>query len=121
MSDNSLPVESTSSDKIYELLDALQKISEYNIEYYRKDQSLNGTKLVHLFEGIIENLNGTRPIIKEIEEFAFHYDFDETTPSNGYRSFISIYKAAAKYCLKVSTYIYENKKKLLFRKQIYVK
>jgi hypothetical protein len=121
MSDKKFKSGSKSSDEIYNLLDDLQKVTEYNLEFYRHDKSSNGIRLLNAFNEIKDNLNSTRPIIKQFEDFCSEYDYDEKIIGNGYRSWIFIYTAAVKYTKKISKYIHENKQNLLFRKQIYVK
>lgn len=108
-------------ETVYELIDDLQKLSELNIECYRSDSTASGQRLLTALNGIKENLEKSRPIIKQVDEFAHQYDFDVNTPGNGYSGFVVIYKAAVKHSLKIARYTNENKNSLLFRKQVSIK
>lgn len=101
--------------------EALKSIICNNIDYYKSDESMNGLKLHGAFLGIIDNLDEARPLIQEIELFCSVYDFDATTPGNGYRSFIKIVDCAINHTLKIVKYVTENRSSLLFRKNNYTK
>lgn len=109
------------NENVYESIDSLQKMCELNIEYYRNDTSTSGSRLLSILNGIKENLENARPIVKQVDDFAHEYDYDINTPGNGYRSFIVIYKQAVKHSFKIAKYINDNKNSLLFRKQISIK
>lgn len=49
------------------------------------------------------------------------YDFDESTPGNGYRSFVVFVQACFKHALELCNYVAVNKDSIIFRKGIYVK
>lgn len=101
--------------------EALKSIVCNNIDYYKSDESMNGLKLHGAFLGIIDNLDEAQPLIQEIEFFCKSYDFDATTPGNGYRSFIKIFDCAINHTLKIVKYVTENRSSLLFRKNNYTK
>lgn len=110
-----------SDEEKYLIIDDLIKMSMSNVEFYSDDQSSMGLKLNGIFTKLIEKLEKSVPVIKEIESFAGLYDFDENTPGNGYRSFVFIFDAAVKHTEKIAVYITENRGSLMFRKSVYMK
>lgn len=62
-----------------------------------------------------------KPLITEIEEFMAEYDFDASTPGNGFRSFLMVFESAVHHSMKLSKYVTENRSGLLFRTNIYMK
>ena len=109
------------AEEKYLIIEDLIKMSMSNVEFYSDDQSSVGLKLHGIFTKLIEELEKSIPVIKEIESFAGVYDFDENTPGNGYRSFVFIFDAAVKHTEKICIYITENRGSLLFRKSVYMK
>lgn len=109
------------SAKKYEKVDELIKLCVNNDEFYRHDKSFAGSRMCIAFEKLNDNLEKSSPIIREVESFAHLYDYDESTPGNGYRSFIFIFDAALDYSMKVCQYINDNRGSLLFRKSVYIK
>lgn len=109
------------ADEKYILIDDMITMSTSNLDFYQSDKSFVGVKLHSSFEKVIEYLKKSVPVVKEIESFAGKYDFDESTPGNGYRSFIYIFDAAVRHANKICKYITENRGNLLFRKSVYMK
>lgn len=103
--------------KIHELI----KICISNDNFYKHDKSFAGSRMCIAFETLHENLIKYEPIVREVEGFAHIYDFDGSTPGNGYRSFIFIFNAALDYAVKTCQYINDNRGSLLFRKSTYLK
>lgn len=109
------------SEEKYLIIDELIRTSMTNLDFYDEDQSSVGIKLHATFIKLIETLQKSVPVIKEIESFVAVYDFDEHTPANGYRSFVHIFDAAVKHTERICNYITENRGSLLFRKSVYMK
>lgn len=103
------------------MYDQLMKVCENNREYFNKGKGQLEAQMSENFRRIQEFLKQLELLIKELESFAGEYDFDESTPGNGYRSFIFIFDAAVKYVERVSTCVVEKRGKLLFRKSSYAK
>ncbi|CAG9797696.1 unnamed protein product [Chironomus riparius] len=119
--DNSVNFCVSDSDEKYKIVNELITMCMNNIEHYTTDKSFAGTRLCFNFEKLKDYLDKSVPVIKEIEEFAPYYDYDENTPGNGYRSFVFIFECALKYSMKTCQYITENRASLLFRKNLYLK
>lgn len=109
------------ADEKYLIVDELIKMSVSNAAFYKDDQSFIGVKLCSIFTKLIDVLQKSVPVIKEIESFAGLYDFDEKTQGNGYRSFVYIFNSAVNHANTICTYITDNRGNLLFRKSVYMK
>jgi len=109
------------TEEKYVIINGLIDMSVSNVEYYSLDQSSLGVKLHAIFKKLIDVLNKSVPVIREIESFAAEYDFDAMTPANGYRSFVYIFNSAVKHTEKICKYITDNRASLLFRKSSYMK
>lgn len=109
------------ADEKYYIIDELIKMSVSNVEFYHRDKSFIGVKMHATFEKLIQLLEQSVPVIKQIESFAGDYDFDAITQGNGYRSFAYIFHCAVVHTEKVCKYILENRGNLLFRKSVYLK
>lgn len=60
-------------------------------------------------------------LVQQIEAFAYKYDFDEHTPGNGYRSFISVNNACIEYGLGICKNLLASRSTMFFRKKFYMK
>lgn len=113
--------DSIKSTNYFALYEAFEDLCKNNIEYFRTDETENGFRLHGAFISLIDHLEIARKYVTEIKEFAHEYDFDETTPGNGYRSFLLVVRACLTHSLKLSSYIMQNRSSLLFRKSMYMK
>jgi hormone-sensitive lipase len=111
----------TKAEDKFGIINEMIEMSVSNAAFYERDQSSVGVKLRGIFEKLIECLRKSVPVIKEIESFAGQYDFDESTPGNGYRSFVFIFEAAVRHAQKTCKYITDNRASLLFRKSSYMR
>lgn len=103
------------------LFHVLRELCTNNIEYFSKDDSLNGAKLHSSFQALVLHIELAKKRVAEIQLFAHEYDFDEHTPGNGYRSFIVVVDCCIKHSIKLCRNILENRSSLLFRKSMYFK
>jgi hormone-sensitive lipase len=114
-------INATIEGKKYEKIRDLIKLCDENDKFYKNDKSFAGTRMCMAFEKLNEGLVKSEPILREVDSFAHIYDFDESTPGNGYRSFIFIFEAALDYSMRTCQYINDNRGSLLFRKSNYLK
>lgn len=114
-------INKTIEGKKYEKIRDLMEICVSNEKFYKNDKSFAGTRMYMAFEKVNENLIKAEPILREVDSFVHLYDYDESTPGNGYRSFIFIFEAALDYSMKTCQYINDNRGSLLFRKSTYLK
>lgn len=105
----------------FAMYDALIDICHNNIAYFECDDSESGQRFLLAFRGIIDHLTVARQYVQRIVAFVHEYDFDENTPANGYRSFVSAVQACINHNVKVAKYIAQNRCYLLFRKNMYMK
>jgi Hormone-sensitive lipase (HSL) N-terminus len=108
-------------DEKYKTIDELIRMSTSNVAFYKTDKSFVGLKMHAAFLKLVEFLEKSTPVTKQIDGFAGDYDFDEKTPGNGYRSFLFIFASAVKHTEKICKYIADNRGYLLFRKSAYMK
>lgn len=112
------PIQTSYSFIMY---DALIDICQNNVKYFECDESETGQRFVCAFRGIIDHIAIARQFVAKIITFVHEYDFDETTPANGYRSFVKTTQACINQTVKVCKYIAQNRSYLLFRKNMYMK
>ncbi|XP_005185270.2 hormone-sensitive lipase [Musca domestica] len=60
-------------------------------------------------------------LVRQVQSFASTYDFDENTPGNGYRSFISVVDSCIEYGLGICKNLSVARSTMFFRKKTYVK
>lgn len=100
---------------------ALKDLSENNAKFFNKDTSENGQRMNLALLSIKDNIDSSWPVIEELRELAVHYDFDEHTPGNGYRTFIYIYNLAVKLAIQINRKVLLKRDGVLFRKAYYTK
>lgn len=95
--------------------DQLITLCRNNENYFR------GDSLQRSFLTLVEFLEKSGPVLKEIDSFASDYDFDEKTPGNGFRSFIHVFDSAVIYTEKICSDVKEKREKFFFRKLVFEK
>lgn len=88
-----------------------------NVEFYQTSTAADCLP----FKTLLRTVEKIDPIIQNIEEFAGNYDLDETTPGNGYRSFLLIIQSATQQTEKICKFVKANRGKFFFRKSFYKK
>ncbi|XP_060532409.1 hormone-sensitive lipase isoform X2 [Cylas formicarius] len=68
-----------------------------NAQYFSKDSSENGQRLYNSFLTLIDALDLIWPKVCSIKIRVTEFDIDETTPGNGYRSFINVFNMSVTY------------------------
>ena len=102
-------------------MENLLVLCNQNLVYFEKDKSVDGVKMYSSFKKVIELVKKSKFNVKKIESFAADFDFDENTPGNGYRSFVSVFNAALKHTEKTCKHIADNYGKFFFRKSVNAK
>lgn len=92
-----------------------------NADYFSTDNSDIGSRFFESFKKIIDLVKSSCVVVNEIEKFAVLYDFDESTPGSGYRSFVYNHESALLHTLKLCRYIIENRESWFFRKYEYMR
>ncbi|XP_073812727.1 hormone-sensitive lipase [Musca autumnalis] len=60
-------------------------------------------------------------LVRQVQSFASTYDFDENTPGNGYRSFVSVVDSCVEHGLGICKNLTAARSTMFFRKKTYVK
>lgn len=100
---------------------ALREMCRANVEYFASHQDKNGVRIKAALLAILDYLTQLQPLYKEIARFAPHFDFDEETPGNGYRSFLSLVDKFIMYAGLICRQMYNQKDSVFFRKSYYMK
>lgn len=105
--------------KFISMIDELISVLLENQEHFRCDQ--NGSEFLTIIQSMIETVNKLGTSVEDVKNFAANYDADESTPGNGYRSFVVVVEKALKKAFEICTKIQENRGKFLFRRKFYEK
>jgi hormone-sensitive lipase len=92
-----------------------------NADYFSTDNSDIGSRFYESFKKIIDLVKSSFDVVNEIEKFVGLYDFDDSTPGSGYRSFVYIHEAALLHTHRICVHIIENRESWFFRKHEYVR
>jgi Hormone-sensitive lipase (HSL) N-terminus len=90
-----------------------------NIEHFDKNSKFNDLK--SKLSDLRRNVENCSKRIVEIESFASDYDFDESSPGNGHRSFVDIFHSAVEKTSQICKQLITNRSKILFRSGYYAK
>lgn len=99
----------------------LKNLCAKNAEYFAKDSSENGQRLYISFLAIKEGVEQIWPTVSKVRDVSPKYDFDENTPGNGFRSFVSVFDSAIKYAIELNKKIISKRDSLLFQKAFVTK
>lgn len=109
------------SSRSLAMIDALVDICENNCKYFENDETEAGQRFFNTFRFIIENAAIARAETIIVEGFMHEYDYDDSTPANGYRSMVKVMHACINHTMKICKYITQHRGHLLFRKTTYIK
>lgn len=98
------------------LNDILRDLCANNAEYFAGDITENGQRLYLSFLSIKGKIDDLQPLIEDLEQIVADYDFDENTPGNGYRSFLSVVQSAKEYAVQINKKVCLKRDSVLFRK-----
>ncbi|RZC40443.1 hormone-sensitive lipase [Asbolus verrucosus] len=97
-------------------ISVLKDLCTNNAEFFATDTSENGQRLYISFMGIKENLDELSTKMARIASQVHKFDFDENTPGNGYRSFISVANSAVDYGVQLNKKVCLKRASAFFRK-----
>lgn len=89
--------------------------------HFRDDHSEKGQRLYGAFVAWQDFIRLANKLVLQIDAFAYKYDFDEHTPGNGYRSFISVTNASITYGQNICKNVHATRATMFFRKKYYMK
>lgn len=84
-----------------------------NLDFYKIDK--NGERFREISQSLLDILNEVITIVKDIECFASVYDFDESTPGDGYRSYVYLFESAVKRTLQICEHVKYSRESVFFR------
>ncbi|XP_071441521.1 hormone-sensitive lipase isoform X2 [Hetaerina americana] len=105
----------------FSLYDALKDVCSNNSEFFRTDDSEYGQRLHGAFIGIIDHVETVIPLVSDVSRVAAEYDFDSSTPGNGYKSFVTVVDMCVAHSLKLAQWISYNRDSYIFRKGHYMR
>ncbi|XP_036332925.1 hormone-sensitive lipase [Rhagoletis pomonella] len=90
-------------------------------DYFRDDPSERGQRLYAAFVAWQDFIRLANKLVLQIDAFAYKYDFDEHTPGNGYRSFISVTNSCITYGQGICKNLHATRATMFFRKKYFMK
>ncbi|XP_037948822.1 hormone-sensitive lipase-like [Teleopsis dalmanni] len=116
----------TSSSQVTQptLLPLYEKLLEQCQEqavFFQDDSTERGQRLYAAFVAWQDFIRSANKLVLQIEEFAHKYDFDENTPGNGYRSFVSVTNACVVHGQEICKNLVTARSTVFFRKKFYMK
>lgn len=89
--------------------------------YFAKDPTEYGQRLHAAHIAWQDFIVLANRLVLQIDAFAHEYDFDESTPGNGYRSFIYVTNACISHGRSICQQLLATRATLFFRKKFYMK
>ncbi|KAM8713679.1 hypothetical protein ACLKA7_013925 [Drosophila subpalustris] len=89
--------------------------------YFAKDPTEYGQRLHAAHIAWQDFIVLANRLVLQIDAFAHEYDFDESTPGNGYRSFIYVTNACISHGRSICQQLLTTRDTLFFRKKFYMK
>lgn len=99
----------------------LRKLCRTSVEHFASDQNESSVRIKAALLLILDQLDELQPLYNEIVKFAPHFDFDEETPGNGYRSFLSMVDKCIVHSEQVCRQMYHQKDSMFSRKNHHMK
>ncbi|XP_050466782.1 hormone-sensitive lipase isoform X2 [Cataglyphis hispanica] len=99
---------------------ALRKLCHASVEFMSSNNE-NSVRIKAALLVILEQLDELLPLYNEIAKFASHFDFDEETPGNGYRSFLSMVDKCIIHSEQVCRQMYDQKDSMFSRTSHHMK
>lgn len=90
-------------------------------EYFAKDHTEYGQRLHAAHIAWQDFIVLANRLVLQIDAFAHEYDFDASTPGNGYRSFIYVTNACVSHGSSICRQLLATRATLFFRKKFYMK
>lgn len=101
--------------------DTLQKLCRASVKYFTSHRNEKNVQLKDALLVILEQLDELQPLYNEIAKFASHFDFDEKTPGNGYRSFLLIVDKCIALSERVCQRMYRQRNSVFFRRSRHIR
>lgn len=99
----------------------LYRDCQVHAEYFAKDHTEYGQRLHAAHIAWQDFIVLANRLVLQIDAFAHEYDFDASTPGNGYRSFIYVTNACINHGSNICLQLLATRSTLFFRKKFYMK
>ncbi|XP_063230131.1 hormone-sensitive lipase isoform X2 [Bacillus rossius redtenbacheri] len=99
----------------------LKELCLNNAEFFRRDDSEGGQRLHAGFLAVGDHVGLVAPLVHRLRRVAPSFDFNSSTPGNGYRSFNSVVDMCVVHGVKLCRQICDGRDSFLFRKSHYAK
>ncbi|KAK9876534.1 hypothetical protein WA026_013907 [Henosepilachna vigintioctopunctata] len=106
----------TENDEFEKYMLNLKDLCKNNADYFSHDNTENGQRMYLSFMAILDNMESLDPKVQRIKSVMHVFDFSETVPGNGFRSFMSVVESAIKYAIELNIGIKQKRESMLFRK-----
>ncbi|XP_077985551.1 hormone-sensitive lipase-like [Glandiceps talaboti] len=103
------------TDSIAAEFKTLRSLCIDNIEYFQRSKSQYKNRYFTAFCVIMQTADAMEPLMEGFQRIVHHFDFDEETPGNGYRSLLSVVRKCIKKIVENSKYIKDYRSGLMFR------
>ncbi|KAM4703850.1 hormone-sensitive lipase isoform 2-T2 [Rhinophrynus dorsalis] len=97
------------------LFQAVDALCKDNICHFEESGSEVGSRLVHAFSRIQEQVRGLEPASRALAAVCPLFDLDPSTPANGYRSLLKVVFSCTQHILHKCRYVTVNRRSLFFR------
>lgn len=101
--------------------DKLRDLCKENITYFATDEKNSSVAISNSFKQLFESIDNIKPLVNELRNVCHLYDFDESVPGNGYRSYVSVVDLFIAHCIKICNQMAANRDSFFFRKTFYAK
>ncbi|XP_055855094.1 hormone-sensitive lipase [Episyrphus balteatus] len=129
---SSIKIEQTTSASLTDITSSIDNIyykSYHDLEnlclqnglHFKDDPSERGQRLHAALLAWVDWIHLAKELVGKIRIFMHEYDFDEHTPGNGYRSFVTVTSACIDYGLKILQNLTATRSTMFFRKKFYMK
>jgi hormone-sensitive lipase len=109
------------SSPVYAMYKVLKDLCINNAQFFQQDETENGQRLHAGFLALIDQVDMIIPKVDEVRNIAPQFDFDEDTPGNGYRSFVSAVDMCVQHGVKLNRLVCDSRDSFLFRKSFYMR
>uniref|UniRef100_A0A6P7FJU3 Hormone-sensitive lipase isoform X2 n=1 Tax=Diabrotica virgifera virgifera TaxID=50390 RepID=A0A6P7FJU3_DIAVI len=99
----------------------LVEICKSNATFFARDNTENGQRLYLSFLAMVDVVDRIQPKLISIESQVHFFDFDESVPGNGYRSFLIVIDGAIQMAVECSEKVLQKRDSTFFRKSTLTK
>lgn len=105
----------------YALYEVLKDLCHNNAQFFKTHDNETGLRLHGAFLALIDHVEAVKPAVDFIRRAAASFDFDESTPGNGYASFVSVVDACIRHGVKLCKQVCINRDSFFFRASYYMR